>query len=481
MILSAKWVIPITSPVVEHGAVLVEGDKIIDCGSLDRLRREYPLCSVRDFGEAAILPGFVNVHSHLELSILRGYLEDLPFWDWIRRLTQVKYEVLNREDLQISALLGAVETILSGITTVGDPMDFGTSLDAVLITGLRGVLYQEVFSPRSEESDAALSALNDRMRLLRNRIRNWGTEESDIDPTGLARVVNLEFPAMRKDRVRLGVSPHAPYTVSAPLFRKVHALAQSQGLPVCIHIAESEAETLLLEQGIGPIMAAWEQRGIPWSAPGCTPIEYLHRLGVIGESTLLVHCIRLGEGDIKILQGAGPSIAHCPRSNWKLRHGTADLKGLMQAGLRVGLGTDSVASSNNMDLFEEMRAAFSNPSWSRLGQSGEAAGLGSVTAADILQMATLGGAEALDLDSQIGSLEKGKQADLIVVDLSQVHTQPVFSPVTTLVFSARASDVRMTMVGGEILAEERNLPALSLAALCRQVDKVRDKLVHASK
>jgi 5-methylthioadenosine/S-adenosylhomocysteine deaminase len=466
---------------MEHGAVVVEGNKIIDFGSLDRLRRDYPDRSVRNFGEAAILPGFVNVHSHLELSILRGYLEDLPFWDWIRRLTQVKYEVLNRSDLLISALLGAVEAILSGITTVGDPMDLGTSLDAVLETGLRGVLYQEVFSPRPEESDIALSVLKGKICSLRDRIRSWGENEDNTCPIGLVRPINTEFAAKRKERVSLGVSPHAPYTVSAPLFRKVYALAQSQGLPVCIHTAESQAETQFIEQGTGPIMEAWQQRGIAWSAAGCSPIEYLHRLGVIGKSTLLVHCIRLGEGDFKILQAARPSIAHCPRSNWKLRHGAANLRGFFQAGLRVGLGSDSVASNNNMDFFEEMRAAFFNPSWAYGSQSGATIGAGSVAAADILRMATLGGAEALGLDSRIGSVEKGKQADLIVVDLSQVHSQPVFSPVTTLVFSARASDVRMTMIGGEILVEERNVLGFSMTALRRQVEKVRDKLAHASK
>jgi cytosine/adenosine deaminase-related metal-dependent hydrolase len=481
MILSARWVIPVNSTVVENGAIVVEGDKIVDYGRFDRLRHNYPDHSIRDFGDAAILPGFVNVHSHLELSILRGYLEDLPFWDWIRRLTQAKYEVLNREDLLVSALLGAVEAILSGITTVGDPMDLGTSLDAVLETGLRGVLYQEVFSPRPEESDTALSALNDKMCLLQNRIRIWGKNENNLYPTGLTRSINTEFAAMRKGRVSLGVSPHAPYTVSAPLIRKVHALAQSQGLPVCIHIAESQDETQFIEQGAGPIKTAWQQRGIAWSAPGCTPIEYLHRLGVIGENTLLVHCIRLGEGDLKILQTARPSIAHCPRSNWKLRHGSADLKGFFQAGLRVGLGTDSVASNNNMDFFEEMRAAFFNPSWSYGSQSEGTSGPSSVAAADILRMATVGGAEALGLDSQIGSIEKGKQADLIVVDLSQVHSQPVFSPVTTLVFSACASDVRMTMIGGEILTEERKVLGLSLAALSREIEKVRDKLAYGSK
>jgi cytosine/adenosine deaminase-related metal-dependent hydrolase len=480
MILSARWVIPITSPVIEQGGVVVEGDKIIAFGGLDWVRHEFPGRPVREFGEAAILPGFVNVHSHLELSILRGYLEGLLFWDWIRRLTRTKYQVLSREDIRVSALLGAIEAVLSGITTVGDPMDLGASLDAVLRTGLRAVLYQEVFSPIVEEAESVLAGCKEKLRSLRTKIASWGNRNLEDPLNHLIRSPDLETAVLRKRRVALGLSPHAPYTVSAPLFKLVHSLAQAEGLPICIHIAESEAESLLLESGSGPIMETWHQRGIPWSAPRCTPVEYLHRLGVIGESTLLVHCIRLSEGDFAILRATGPSIAHCPKSNWKLRHGTADLKKLRQGGLRVGLGTDSLASNNNMDFFEEMRAAYFNPCWSGSPSVREQTQLESVAPADILRMATLGGAEALGLATLIGSIEKNKQADLIVIDLSQIHVQPVFSPLTALVFSSRASDVLLAMVGGEVVMEDRCLKGLNLSILREQIEMIRQKLVHVA-
>ena len=233
MILSASWVVPISSPPISEGAVVLNGDRIQDLGPAAEMLRRYPDREVRDFSGAALLPGLVNVHSHLELTLLRGYLENLPFWDWIRRLTQTKYELLTREDLRISALAGACEAIRAGVTTLGDAMDLGTSLDALTESGLRGVLYQEVFSPRPEEAEDRLTDLEVKVANLQAR-----------SGTGAGR-------RNRSARIVLGVSPHAPYSVSGRLFRMVRQWADSRSLPVCIHLAESEEESLLIEQGTG--------------------------------------------------------------------------------------------------------------------------------------------------------------------------------------------------------------------------------------
>ena len=155
MILSASWVIPVSSPPIAEGAVALSGGQIQDVGPAAEVRSRYPDREVRDWRGAALLPGLVNVHSHLELTLLRGYLENLGFWDWIRRLTRTKYELLTREDLGVSALAGACEAIRSGVTTLGDAMDLGVSLDALSASGLRGVLYQEIFSPRAGGSPGA--------------------------------------------------------------------------------------------------------------------------------------------------------------------------------------------------------------------------------------------------------------------------------------------------------------------------------------
>jgi cytosine/adenosine deaminase-related metal-dependent hydrolase len=455
MILSGRWVIPVSSPVLENGAIVVEGDHIADLGPVQTIRGKYPHHPLRDFPDSVLLPGLVNVHSHLELTVLRGYLEGMDFWSWIRTLTRVKYELLSREDLSHSALLGAVEAIHAGITTVGDPMDIGVSLEAVLMAGLRGVLYQEVFSPKPEEADWALGSLQKKLQELEARTRYWSE---------------------RQRKVTLGVSPHAPYTVSGPLFQKVCAFARSNDLSVCIHLAESEPESQLLRDGTGPIQDSYRQRGIDWNPPCCTPVEYLHQLEILGPSVLLVHCIRLCPSDYTILRDHGVSVAHCPKSNWRLGHGFMNLREMRRHGILLGLGSDSVASNNAMDFFEEMRFALANPTLSERPLSDTPTPF---SASDALRLATLGGAEALRLSGEIGSLDAGKQADIIAVDLSKPHLLPVFSPVDTLVYSARASDVHFVMVAGEVLLDEGRMPTVSEPPLYSQIQKIREKLLKA--
>ncbi len=465
MILSASWVIPISSPPISKGAVVLSGERIQDLGPAADMVRSYPGQEVREFRGAALLPGLVNVHSHLELTLLRGYLENLPFWDWIRRLTRTKYELLTRRDLEVSAMAGACEAIRAGVTTLGDAMDLGAGLDALTASGLRGVLFQEVFSPRPEEADERLKDLEGKLEKLQERIGS----AADQSPRSSGSL---------SDRIVLGVSPHAPYSVSGPLFRKVGQWAASRDLPVCIHAAESEEESLLIESGKGPMADALRARGIRWSTPGCSPIQYLHGLGALVPGTLLVHCVRLQPADMPLLRKSRVSVAHCPKSNWKLGHGSMNLKRLFHAGIPLGLGSDSVASNNSMDLFEEMRFGLFNPSWLDRGDGSVDAGSTreGFAAEQALQLATLGGAQALGLSSSIGSLEAGKKADLIAVDLSGIHTQPVFSPVTAIVHSARASDVILTMAEGKVLFDQGTVTTLDEAALKRRVGEILQKL-----
>ena len=432
MILSGRWVVPVSSPPLEHAAIAVEGSQILEVGPLETISKNHPGHTLKRFPEAALLPGLVNVHSHLELTVLRGYLEGLDFWRWIRTLTRTKYEVLNRDDILASALLGAIEALRAGVTTVGDPMDIGASLDAVLATGLRGVLYQEVFSPNPAEAEQAVQTLKDKMSLHESRLARW-PEGARIQPSILE---GAEVVTRRRQRVTLGVSPHALFTVSGPLFQKTTRFALDHNYPVCIHAAESEAETQLVRDGSGPMMESFRQRGIEWNPPRTSPIAYLNNLGILNRGTLLVHCIQLEPSDYATLSNQGVSVAHCPKSNVRLRHGFMNLAAIRDHHIPTGLGTDSVASNNAMDLFEEMRFASANPCWMSAEDG--------LSTQEALRMATLGGAEALGLSNSIGSFEPKKQADVIAVDLSEPHALPVFSPVDALVLSARASDVVFT-------------------------------------
>jgi cytosine/adenosine deaminase-related metal-dependent hydrolase len=399
--LAAAWVLPIDRPPIRCGAVLTGPDgRILELGPDTAVPRPDAV-PARDFPDAAILPGFVNTHTHLELTHLAGRVEDDDFAAWIRRLRELKDGCQPDAYLE-AARAGVAECWRSGVTTIADTGDRGVVIRALAEAGGSGVAYQEVFGPHPDQAGQSLDGLRARVAELRR---------------------------FESGRVRLGISPHAPYTVSGPLYRATAEYARAEGLPVAVHLAESRAETQLLGAAGGPFAEAWLRRGIPLpTLPGRSPVAWLEEHGVLSDRTLCIHVVQVDGQDIGRLAAAGASVAHCPLSNRRHGHGDAPLSALLSAGLRVGVGTDSVVSVGRLDLLAEARVA-------RM--------LAGLPAARALALITLDAACALGLAEELGSLTPGKWGDLAVVRLGDSGAAPAEQ-----VLAGDTEDILATYLGG---------------------------------
>jgi cytosine/adenosine deaminase-related metal-dependent hydrolase len=425
---SARWVLPISSAPVPDGAIAVEGERIVAVGQRAAIVAQSPEATVHDFGEAAILPGLVNAHSHLELSAMRGFLEaeESDFSAWLKKLTVARLEKMTADDLYVSAAWGACEAARAGITCLGDASDAAVeSMKALRDVGLRGTVYQESFGPDPRLAKENFDELRNKVSLLREH---------------------------QTPLVRAGVSPHAPYTVCGPQLEMIADFAVAEKLPLMTHAAESSAEELFVREGTGPFAESLAKRGIQWRATGSSTIQYLEKLGVLRTRPLLAHCINVDAADIATIEQARARVAHCPKSNAKLGHGQAPFAEFLNAGIAVGLGSDSVASNNTCDIFEEARfAVLLARATTRKDDE-----LKMIRAKDALSSATIEGARALGFEGQIGELRPGLQADFIAVSRSGMHQLPSYDPVSTLIFASSARDVIMAVVAGrEVFRDDR--------------------------
>ncbi|HEX3558066.1 MAG TPA: amidohydrolase family protein [Pyrinomonadaceae bacterium] len=446
----ARWVLPIVSGPVEGGAVTVEGARIAGVGTRAELARRFPSAEVSDFGEAAIMPGFVNCHTHLELTAMRGFLEaeEGNFFAWLRKVTIARRERMTPEDLYVSAAWGAVEAARAGVTTVGDASDAGaTTMKALREVGLRGVVFQEAFGP--DEREAQQQFEKAREKIARSR----------SGETAL---------------VALGLSPHSPYTVSPKLLEMLARFAHDERLPLMMHAAESEAEQMLMLYGSGLFAESFAARGFTFRSPGVSTVRHLSQTGILSARPLLAHCIRVDESDINLMKEHGASVAHCPKSNAKLGHGRAPLAALLRAGVDVGLGSDSVASNNNCDLIEESRfAALASRAAGEALEGGRMLG-----PADVLRLLTVAGARALKLEHATGALAEGLEADLVAVRLDAAHQLPIYDPASALVFASSGRDVLLTVVAGRELFRDGRVLTVDENDLSERVRDIARRLAE---
>jgi 5-methylthioadenosine/S-adenosylhomocysteine deaminase len=405
----ARWVIPVTRPPLAEATVSVSGAHIAYVGP----RRDAPPGDDVELGDAVLLPGLINTHTHLELTAMRGLLTGFEFVTWIRTLTAARAAVLTPDAMRDAARLGIAEGLAAGITTYADTCASGVVLGALREMGVRGIMFQEVFGPAESQRADAMAGLRAAVDALR---------------------------PLETDLVRLGVSPHAPYSVHEDLMIDAAAYAVGAGLPVAIHLAESDAEIAFLREAEGPFADGLRARGIPVVRRAHSPVHLLVELGVVLARPLLIHCVKLDESDIAFIAHYGCPVAHCPTSNAVLGHGIAPLRELLDADVVVGLGSDSAASNDRIDILGEARLA-------TLLQSTRLQRPNTLPAREALALATIGGARALGLDDRVGSLDVGKEADLVAFALDTIRGAALLDPEAAALAAAGTPATLVTVAG----------------------------------
>lgn len=393
LVYTARHVLPVSHAPIESGAVAIAEGRIAAVGrKADVIRTAGGSAVVRDLGDAVLLPGLVNAHAHLELSWCAGKTPDGDdFAGWIRRL------VAARRSVAIETALAAAEdavrfVVARGCAAVGDLANEDWIAAIVARSPLHAVLFRELLGFRAADARRLLDGAQD------------GVERMAAD----AQVRSAGA------RLRLTPTPHAIYSTSPALLKALAQRARETAAPLSIHVAESPAESELMLRGTGPLaellrdLGAWDE---DWRPPGVSPVRALDRLGVLSQRTLAVHCVQVDRSDLQLLRERGVTVVTCPRSNARLRVGRAPIPAIAAEGIRVAIGTDSLASAPDLDLFAEMAALRADHP--------------ALAPDAVLRMATLHGAAALGLERELGSLQAGKLAALVCVRLDSADDDPL--------------------------------------------------------
>jgi 5-methylthioadenosine/S-adenosylhomocysteine deaminase len=403
--------------VLSPGAVAIDGTSIIDVDRPDVIQAKYAARETIDVRDQVLLPGLINTHTHAPMVLFRGLADDLALMDWLQKyIFPAEARTVSPEFVRVGTRLAALEMIESGTTTYADMYYFEEEIaGATRAAGLRGVLGQTIIQ--------------------------FPVADAPTPAEGLRRAEAF-IQAFRGDSLIVpAVAPHAMYTLDRESLVASAALARRYDVPVLIHLAETEDEATQSQ-----------------AQHRLSPAGYLESIGFWGPRTLAAHGIWVDDDDIAILARRGVGVSHNPESNMKLASGVAPLAKYKTAGVTLGLGTDGAASNNDLDMFEAMRqAAF----LAKLATRDPTA----VPAKEALAMATLGGARALGMASEIGSLEPGKRADLISVSMSAARQTPLYDPISHLVYVTRGDDVQTTIVNGRILMLNRHLLTLDRTAV----------------
>jgi len=425
--------------IVRDGAIVVENSRIVDVGVGADLRRKYSGYEKINAKGKVVIPGLVNTHQHAAMSLLRGYADDCPLKEWLEKWIWPLEKHVTGRDIYVGALLTAAESIMGGTTTVNTMYHYvegGNEAQAFAEAGLRGVIGHVCFSWRKNEDKKA----------LRNLARDWHDRENGL--------------------MRVSVDPHAAYTVDPEYMKELRQVTKelnekygSLNSPIMwhTHVAETQDEPEKIQQAFNISV----QGGV---------VEYLESLGVLGNDVIATHCVALTQRDIKILKKRGVKVSHNPISNLKLASGISPVPSLIKAGVTVALGTDSPCSNNNADMFEVMKTT-------ALLHKGLHKDPTLMPAEQVLRMATIEGAKTLLWDKRIGTIEIGKNADLVIVDFKKPHLCPLFNEISHLVYSARSSDVNTVLINGKIVMENREITTMDTHKVLEMAEKTKEKLL----
>src|SRR5262245_21817953 len=405
--------------VIANGAVAIDGADIVGVDTADSIAKQFRGRETIDAGGQIVLPGLINTHTHAAMVLYRGLADDLALSEWLNKyIFPAEAKTVSPEFVRAGTRLAALEMIQSGTTTFADMYYFEEEIaKETKAAGLRGVLGQTIIQ--------------------------FPVADAKTPAEGLARAEKFITAFKNDPLITPAVAPHAIYTVDAASLRAARELSRRHNVPTLIHLAETHDEAKNAE-------AQYK----------LSPVGYLESLGFLGPGVLAAHGVWVSEPDIALLTMRHVGVSHNPESNMKLASGTAPVPAYLRADAALGLGTDGAASNNDLDMFEALRMA-------SLLHKLQAGAPRAVSARVALEMATIRGARALGMDAQIGSIEPGKRADLILVDVSGARQTPMYDPVSHLVYVARGDDVRTTIVNGRILMRDRKVLTLNDADVLR--------------
>ncbi|MCL6472355.1 MAG: amidohydrolase family protein [Firmicutes bacterium] len=421
MIYTANTVLPISSLPIKRGAILVRNGFITAVGDIDSLLDDNQEEEVIDFGSAIIMPGLVNLHGHLECSSFDFLARPTPFSEWLGGIIEAGRS-MTRDGWLTAARKGVQKYLESGITCTADITRTGLGLQAVAEVGLPSVIYIEAVGIDERNLKDAVVDLFEKIK----------SSESIIEA----------------DNFQLGLSPHSPYTLSRSALQVCAGIARDYDLPITVHLAETQPEVELIRDGTGSLASAISKRLeleiIRDGGSGVTPAQFLADSGLVNESLIAAHGVWLSDDDIELLGSSGVAVAVCPTSNELLGSGEAPIHKFVEHGLRFGIGTDSLASNPDLDLFAEARKVFAIYE----KQTGGGAGQPGLCAEQLVKMITLEAAAILGLDDRLGSIEPGKRADFIAIEHIAESTTDLY---TYIIEEASKYSISHTILGGKIV------------------------------